>query len=114
MIIERLERSGGRVLEHLVQSALGFAGKQRDAHCLCAIKILIDALEHADRAGNMKATNADFDGSCAQWRGDVERTWKLVRLYPDQHDHAVAGTLNHACQAIRTDARIRLVVGVNI
>src|SRR6516165_1017838 len=62
----------------------------------------------------MKTTNTNFDGSRAQWRGEIERTWKLVRLYPDHHDHAVAGTRNHAREAIRPDTRVRLVVGVNI
>ena len=62
----------------------------------------------------MKATNTNFDGSRTQWRGNIERTRKLVRLYSDQYDHAAPSTLNHACEAIRTDARVRLVEGVNI
>jgi hypothetical protein len=62
----------------------------------------------------MKTTNTNFDGSRAEWRGKIERAWKLVRLDSDQHNHAVAGTLNHARETMGPDARVRLVIGVNI
>ena len=63
IIIEGLEHSDGSVLQHLIQPTLGLTGKQRNAHCLCAIKVLIDAVEHADCARDMKTTNTNLDGS---------------------------------------------------
>jgi hypothetical protein len=51
--------------------------------------------------GSMETTKTNLDASRAKWRSDIERTRKLIRLYPDQHDHAVSSTLNHACEAKR-------------
>jgi hypothetical protein len=41
----------------LLQSTLGLACEQRHPMCLGALKIGVAAFEHAERAGNMKATD---------------------------------------------------------
>ena len=112
-IVERLEGARDGIAQHLVEPALGLAGEQRDAERLRAVEIGIDAVEHADRAGDMEAADADRDAARAQRRGDIERAGKLVRLHADQHDHAGARALDHAREAIGADAGVGLVEGVD-
>ena len=44
----------------------------------------------------------------------IERVRKLIRLHADEHHHARAGLLDHAREAFRTDARVRLVKGMDL
>ena len=45
-IVERLQRAGGRIAQHLLEPAFGLAGEQRQAHGLGAVEIGIDAVQH--------------------------------------------------------------------
>ena len=57
---------------------------------------------------SMLASNVE-----TQRLSDIERTRKLFGLDPSQHHHAGARALNHAREASRADARVRLVVNVD-
>jgi len=54
------------------------------------------------------------DTPFAQRTGDVERARELDRLNANQHHHSAPGGLDHARQALRVDARVVLVVGVQL
>ena len=110
----RLEPAREGVAQHLVEAALGLAGEQRDPQGLRAREIGIDAVEHRHRPGDMEPADADRDAARPQRPGEIERTGKLVGLNADQHDHAGAGILDHAGQAIGADAGIGLVKGVDV
>src|SRR5262249_58038364 len=74
---------------------LGLAGERRHSHRRGALQIAVGAMEHADRAGDMKAADRHRDVSLTQRLGEVERARELVRLNSDQHHHARAGDADH-------------------
>jgi hypothetical protein len=56
-VVERRERPGVGILQDPLQPAFGLAGEQRNPHLCGAPQIGISAIEHAERAGDMKAAD---------------------------------------------------------
>ena len=63
----------------------------------------------------MKAADADLDAGRAQAARDIHSAWKLVGLHSDEsHQAAAAGAGDLPRNALRLDARIRLVDGGDV
>jgi hypothetical protein len=113
-VVEQRERPGVGILQDPLQPALGLAGEQRHSHRRGALQIGVSAIEHTERAGDMKAADRHRDVSLTQRPGEVERARELVRLNSDQHHHAGAGGADHRGKTIAADARIGLVKRMNV
>ncbi len=109
VVVERLKFFLEGILQHLLKTPFRFTGKKRDAHRLGAMEIGIVAAEHAHRPGDMETADPDLNAALAQRLREVERVRELIRLHADHHHHARAGLFDHARQALRTDAGVRLV-----
>src|SRR5262249_41208567 len=93
---------------------LGLAGERRHSHRRGALQIAVGAIEHTDRAGDMKAADRHRDVSLTQRLGKIERARELVRLNSDQHNHAGARDTDHRGKTIAADVRIGLVKRMNV
>ena len=67
-----------------------------------------------DRAGNVKAADADLNAARAQGPRDIERAGKLVGLHADQHHHAHVGGFDQARDFLGADLRVGLVERMDV
>jgi hypothetical protein len=113
-IVERLERAGVCVTQHLAEPAFGLAGEDRDAERLRVLQRLVVAVEHGDHTRHVETADADLDALRAQRPRQIERARPLVRLHADHHDHAGVGGLDQSGDVVDADAAVGLVDGMNV
>ncbi len=89
-IVDRLERAGRRVLEHLVDAAFGLAREQAAAEVERDLQIGLGARQHRQQPGDMKAADHNRNARRPQRPRDIERARILVGLHADKPDHAEA------------------------
>ena len=87
-VVERLQFAAVSVEQHLVQTALGLAGKDRDAQIHGLANVGGQFGQHGQATADVKAPDADLDPGGPQRPSDVHRPGKLVCLDPDQGDHS--------------------------
>ena len=92
---------------------LGLAGEERDAERLRLAHVLRHLRQHGDAARDVKAADADRQAGGKERPRQIDRARKLVRLHADQADQRLAaGLADFPDDAVRTDAPVGLVVGV--
>ncbi len=115
VIVQRLQLLGRGVAQEIVETALGLAGEQRDAHAARKVEVDGGAVEHGEAAGHMEAAHRDLNAGGAERLGDVQRARKLVRLHADQAEHAEIAVLAETPdQLLDVDACIGLVDDVDV
>jgi hypothetical protein len=112
VVVDRLQRAGVGVAQHLLETPFHLAREERDAHRLGAVEIRIDAVEHRDHAGDMEAARDHGNAARDEVAREVERARELVRLHADQHDSAGACLLDQLRDAVGADAGVGLVPGM--
>ena len=113
-VVQRRQRRGPGIADHAVEPAfLGLAGEEGDAERLRFAQFRGHIRQHRKTARHMKTADGDREACLQEWAGQVHRARELVALHAHQRNqHPAAGADNLANDAIRTDAPIRLVIGV--
>ena len=112
-IVERLQRARIGVAQHLVEPAFGLAGEQRQAHRLRVAHRIVVAADHRDDAGHVEAADRHLDARARSGRAMSSARGNWFDCTPDQHHHAGAGGLDQPRDAVRADAGVGLVEGVD-
>ena len=110
IVVDRLQRSVGRVLQKEIHPALEFAGEHAHPHVEGLLEIGLQLREHGEAAGDMEAADDHGHALRAEWAGDIEGAGILVRLHahdPNQAEPVMALKLRQ--QLPDFDARVDLV-----
>src|SRR5262245_39463932 len=114
VIVKRLELSVPRVPQYLVEPPFfAFTGKKRNSHRLGVFNVRWQFGQHCDAARHVEAPDTNWQTCGEKWTGEVDGTWKLVRLHADQTDQdATALFADHTNDAIRPHPPVGLIEGV--
>jgi hypothetical protein len=115
VVVERLERAVPRVAKNGLQASLGLAREQRDAQIHRFLELRRQIRQHGKATGDVKTADADLHAGRAQAACDIHGAWILVGLHSHQgHQAAAAAAGDLPRNALRFDARIRLVEGGDV
>ncbi|MGX1323925.1 hypothetical protein AB7M17_007378 [Bradyrhizobium sp. USDA 377] len=110
----RLKLPSDGILQDLLETPLGLSGKNRHAeiHDLANVRVAIR--QHRQCSRNMEAADSDLDAPASKLSSDINRSWKLVGLYADQHHHAGFGGLDRARQSFDPHLPVGFVDRFNV
>ena len=86
MIVDGHERSGGGILQDLIDPALGLSREHAEPHVECRLHVRLHLRQHGETAGDVKSPDCHRQAGGAQGSGDIERARELVRLHADEAD----------------------------
>ena len=113
VIVDRFCRAGVDVLEEVSQAAFALACVEDHPQRLRLLQVRRQFGQHGDASRDMEAADGDGHARFAKLAPDVERARKLIRLHPDQRDHAAVGQ-DAARDRGNVDDGVALVVNLDL
>nr|WP_271584467.1 hypothetical protein [Bradyrhizobium sp. CCBAU 45389] len=108
-IVLWLKPPGDGILQDVLKTSFSLPGKHRHTqiHDLANVRVAIR--QHGQRPRDMEAPDRDLDTPASKLSCDINRSWKLVGLYADQHHHTGIGRLDRARQLFNPHSPVGLV-----